>query len=154
MFPRSESNNGWCSVALPSSLLTSEVTRAAGGTCSQTPSGGGPCLLLVSEMTAVFVSAGCRSDKKCPLLPSPENLPVCRERYYYGGLPLLVLAFPTVVPCFSCGPRPPPGFPWLWHSAPQPMAFSSPIFLYCSLAHQALCTQPTLVHFPELTSEA
>ena len=29
----SESNNGWCSVALFSSVPISEVTRAIGGTC-------------------------------------------------------------------------------------------------------------------------
>ena len=34
-------------------LQTSEVTEAAGGACSQTPSDGRPHLLLVSEMTAM-----------------------------------------------------------------------------------------------------
>ena len=50
---QSESNNGWCSVAVPSFLPTSEVTEAVGGAYSQTPSGGRPWLPLVSEMTAV-----------------------------------------------------------------------------------------------------
>ena len=40
----SESNNGWCLVAVPSLFLqTSEVPGAVGGACSQTPSGGEPC---------------------------------------------------------------------------------------------------------------
>ena len=46
-------SSGWCSVGVPSSLPTYEVTGAAGGICSQTPSGDRPCLPLVSEMSAV-----------------------------------------------------------------------------------------------------
>ena len=46
----SESNNGWCLVAVPS-VWTPEVTAAAGGACSLTPSGGGLCPPLMSEMT-------------------------------------------------------------------------------------------------------
>ena len=45
----SESENGV--VAVPSSVPTSEVTGAVGGTCSQTPGGGRPCPPLESEMT-------------------------------------------------------------------------------------------------------
>ena len=52
-FQGSENNNGWCSVAMPSFLPTSEVTGVTGGACSQTPSGGRSCPTLVSEMTAV-----------------------------------------------------------------------------------------------------
>ena len=43
----------WCSVAVPSSLPSSEVPGAAGGACSQTCSVGRPHPPLVSEMTAV-----------------------------------------------------------------------------------------------------
>lgn len=50
----SENNNRWRSVAVPSLLLTSEVTGAASGGCSQTPGGGRQCLPLVSEMTALL----------------------------------------------------------------------------------------------------
>ena len=39
----SESNNRWCSVAVPFSAMTPEVTGATGGTCSWTLSGGEPC---------------------------------------------------------------------------------------------------------------
>ena len=49
----SDSNNGWCLVAVPSSVMTSEVTGATGGVCSWTPSGGGPGPPLVSEVTAM-----------------------------------------------------------------------------------------------------
>ena len=52
---RSESISGLCLVAVPF-LLTSEVTGAADGACSQTPSSGGPCPPLVSEMTVVVCS--------------------------------------------------------------------------------------------------
>ena len=55
-------------------------------------------------------------------LPS-ESLLVCRERYSYGNPPLLLLPFPTMAPCFSCEPRPPPRFPQLWCSVPQSMLF-------------------------------
>ena len=33
----SETINGWCSVAMPFSLLASEVTGASNGACFQTP---------------------------------------------------------------------------------------------------------------------
>ena len=49
----SESNNRWYLVAVPSFVLTSEVTGATSGACSQTPSGGRPCLPLESEITAL-----------------------------------------------------------------------------------------------------
>ena len=44
-------NNKWCLVALPSSVLTSEVSGVAGGACSWSPMGGGPHPPLESEMT-------------------------------------------------------------------------------------------------------
>ena len=59
----SESNNGWCSVALPSSVPTSEVTGAVGDTYIQIPSGGGPCPTLESGMIE-FVPAACRPQKR------------------------------------------------------------------------------------------
>ena len=48
-----EGNNGWCSVIMPSSVVTSEVIGATSGTCSLTPNGGGLCPPLESEITAV-----------------------------------------------------------------------------------------------------
>ena len=66
---------------------------------------------------------------------------VCR----YPTPPFLTL--PTMVLCFSCGPRPPSRFPQLWHSTPQPMT-------HCNFAPQAVSTQPTLVVSPELTLRA
>ena len=52
VFSGSESNNVCYSVAVPSFLLILEVTGATAGACSLTPSGGRPCLPLVSEMTS------------------------------------------------------------------------------------------------------
>ena len=49
----SESNNGWRSVTMPFSVVPSELTGAASGACSQTPSGGGACPPLESEITSV-----------------------------------------------------------------------------------------------------
>ena len=51
----SESNSGWYSVAVSSSLPAPEVTGTAGsGFCSQNPgSGGGPHSTVLSEMTAI-----------------------------------------------------------------------------------------------------
>ena len=71
---------------------------------------------------------------------------LCARGDSYGGLPLLSSSA-TRAPCFSCRPRPPPGFPLLWHSTPQPVA-------YKSLAPQAVPTQPAPVLFPRLTSRA
>ena len=50
-----------------------------------------------------------------------------------------------MVPCISCGPRP-PEFPWLWRSTPQPVAHSS-------LTPQAVSTHPTLVHSLSLSTQ-
>ena len=52
----SESNNSWCSVAVPSFLLISEVPEAAGGAYSQTLSGGGPHSPLQSAMSVMGFS--------------------------------------------------------------------------------------------------
>ena len=70
--------------------------------------------------------------------PSSKSQCTHRERYCYGSLLLLILPFPTIATCFSCGSRPPPRFPWLWHSAPQPL-------VHYSLAPQLVTTQPTPV---------
>ena len=48
-----EINNSWCSVAMLSSVLSPDVTGAAGSSYSWTPSGGGPCPSLESEMAVV-----------------------------------------------------------------------------------------------------
>ena len=76
----------------------------------------------------------------------PKGLPVGRESYSCGGLPLLLS--PSQQWCLtSLRAQPPPGFPRLWHFVPQPMTL-------CSLAPQAECTQPTLVLSPDLTPRA
>ena len=56
------------------------------------------------------------------------------------AVPYLLLPPPTMAPCFSCRPRPPPMlFPLLWHFIPQPLRLSPHNYLILSL---------------ELTSEA
>ena len=63
---------GWCSIAVTSSVLTSEVTWALGGACSWTPTGYGPCLPLESEMIVVVPPPRtCRPLKSCPVALSP-----------------------------------------------------------------------------------
>ena len=49
----SKSKNRWCSITMSSSLVSSEVVEAAGGSCSGIPSGGGPCPPLESDITVV-----------------------------------------------------------------------------------------------------
>ena len=73
-----ESNSNWCSVPVPSSLLTSNVLSATGGDFS------GPYLwqsmqTLVYEMTSVVCPITCRSCKRCHIMPSPL-LPLSHTR--------------------------------------------------------------------------
>ena len=49
----SESNNRWCLVTMPSSVVRSEVIGTASDACSWTPSGGEPHPPLESEITVV-----------------------------------------------------------------------------------------------------
>ena len=65
-FLGSESNNRWCLVAMPSSLVPSEVVGAASGNCPQTPSGGRPCPPLVSEITAVVCPCHLQTTQEAP----------------------------------------------------------------------------------------
>ena len=50
-------------------------------------------------------------------LPS-ESLPEIKKFLWWFCSPLLLL-YPAVAPCFSCGCRPPPVLPQLWHNIPQ-----------------------------------
>ena len=161
---------------MPFSVLISEGTEAVGSACSWTPSGDGPRLPLKFEMTK-FAPAICRPHKRhpvilslgrrhCCLYPAQEGPIVsspCKKHLVTHSLPSRVhagagkiflwwyaprpLTLPTMAPCFFRGPRLPPGFPQLWHSAPQAL-------LYPSLDPQAASTPPTLVLSPELTSRA
>ena len=58
-----ESNNRWCSVAVPSFALTPEVNGASGVVCSQIPSGDGPHPPLESEMDAMVYPPACSPHK-------------------------------------------------------------------------------------------
>ena len=150
----SESNSGWCSVALPSSMPLSDVTWASGGTCSQTPSGGGPHPPLESVMTVVFAPTTCRPCKRCPVAlslhrrrfsahglhqrhPILQRLQEQRKLFLWWSA-LLLSSSPAMAPCFSCWPRPPPGslscgppLPSPWHTTSLPRADLQSLSLQC-----------------------
>ena len=69
----SESNNGWCLVTMPSSVVLSEVIGVTSGTCSWTPSGGRLHPPLESAVTAVVCLATCRPCKKHLISLSPHR---------------------------------------------------------------------------------
>ena len=75
-FPGSESNNRWCLVTMPSSVVPSEVIGATSCAYSWTPSGGLPCPPLESEMTAVVCLYHLQaSEDVChPVYPMQEVL--------------------------------------------------------------------------------
>ena len=62
---------------------------------------------------------------------------------------------PAMAPCFPCRARPSPCFPLRARPTPQPVAHPAPPRVaQCSLASQAVPTQPTLVLSLDLTSGA
>ena len=67
-----ESNNRWCSVTLPSSVVPLRWLGATGGACSWTPSGGRPHPPLDSEILVVFCPH--HQEAPCPALPLQEVL--------------------------------------------------------------------------------
>ena len=85
-------------------------------------------------------------------LPS-ENRHAYSWRFLQWSTPLLSPT-PTMVPCFSCGPRPPPRFPLPCYSTPQPIAHHSPTCGTPLLSPQAFPTQPAPVFSPGLTSRS
>lgn len=101
----------WLQCPLFFFLPSPGVTGTSCGAHSQPPSGGRPHLPLASE-TAASVHL--------------ETPPTHAQGDSYGGPPLFLLPSPPMVPCFSCGPRPPPRFPLPWHSTPQTVAHHSP----------------------------
>ena len=111
--------------------MTPEVTGAAGGAYWWTPNDGRLCPPLESETAAAVCLNNLR--KRHSTVPEPS----CVQRKIPMVVPpLLLLPFPTMVPCFSCGPRPPLVLPQLQHSVPQRRARHS-------LAPQAVFMQPT-----------
>ena len=80
--------------------------------------------------------------------PQPAQEVLCCPRAYTCGekdvpmvvLSLTLLSYGTMMPCFSCRPRPPPMLPWLQCTAPQPL--------------KVVSTEPTLVPTLKLTSVA
>ena len=128
-----ENNNRWYSVAVLSSLPSSEVLGAAGGAYSWTLSGVGPCPpevrynwgslppLPVDHSKNALSCLACRRGTSPPIALPSKRLHMHRAQYSFGGPPFLLLLSSAVAPCFSCRPRPPPGLPWLWCSALQPL---------------------------------
>ena len=119
----SETNNEGHSIAVPSSVQTSDMTGAVGGAFL--------IQLVMADHTHLwnlrwlwrFAPAARSPLKRSPAAESPH---VHRERCFHGGPPLLLLPSPTVAPCFFCRPRPPPEFPQLSHSTPQPILLPRP----------------------------
>ena len=70
---RSESNNSWCSVAMFSSVLPSEVVEAASGSYSGIPSGSGPCPPLESVITAVVCPHQLQTTQEAPHPTQPTQ---------------------------------------------------------------------------------
>ena len=120
----SEHNSRWCLVVVPSSVVASDVIRASSGASSWTPGGSRVCPPL-----QWFLPATCKPQKKHPIpispcrrcchsllaqeaphhpYPHPPRVTYARERNSYTKLPLPLSPSPTVEPCFSFGPRPPP----------------------------------------------
>ena len=139
----SESNNQWCLVAVPSSVPTLEVTGSVGSGCSWTPSGGGLCPPLGSELTMMV----------CPLPPLDHRrgAPSCLahaggtathslyKRHLAAHSPALQVSAPAQRKIF------------LWQSALPPLALPNNGALLLLKAHtsslvssaMALCS-PTL----------
>ena len=88
----------------------------------------------------------CSLCSRClpPVAPPSESPHVHGERCPNGSVPLLLLPYPKRHLASPTGP-PPPGFPQLWYSAPQPLE-------HHSLSPQAVSTQPSLVLSLEMTS--
>ena len=93
-------------VYLSTSLLPLSCTR-----CTQTPKAHTGGILFP------IAPAGGTSPPVACVRCSPPS-----ESLQSTGTNIPMVPSPTVAPCFSWGPRPPPGFPWLWHSASLPVA--------------------------------
>ena len=132
----SDSNNGWCLVAVPFCVPVSEVIGVTGSACSWTPSSDQqppqPEDHTRSAVSHLFPlplahARGAQPPITCTRgVPSPiagtsgtlptvacdrgallsESPHVCMERYSYGSPPLVLSPSPTMAPCFSCRPRP------------------------------------------------
>lgn len=105
----------------------------------RTFSSSGPCTPQESEVAVVVCT-----PPPPPAQEAPHHLRAhpCAEkdRCSYGGLTLPPLALPSSGTLLFLWAKPPPIFPWLWHTAPQPLA-------HHSLSPQAISTQPALVFF-------
>ena len=96
-------------------------------------------------LSPIACASGALQSVACARGTPPSESPcVCRERYSYGSPPLFLSTSTKMAPCFSCRPRHLPGFPQLCYSAPQ-------LVVHCSLASQAVSTQPILVLSTKLT---
>ena len=147
----SESNNRWLLVAVPSSLLTSEVLGASGGACSQTASGDRQCPLLVSKMTAVVAATTRRPCRQSLLeLSIPAALSPCKR----CQATCIGKDIPMVVHPFSSHPSQ----QWCLASPVDPNLLQGSLgcdtwpMVHCSLAPQAISTQSMLVLYLELNS--
>ena len=59
-------NNRWCFISVSSSVVPSEVFGAASSSCSEIPSGGGPCPALESVITAMVCPCHLQTMQEAP----------------------------------------------------------------------------------------
>ena len=82
-----------------------------------------PVACTRGSLTPVACARGASPPVPCARGALPfKSIHVFRERYSYGSPPLLL---PNNTALLLLRPRPPPGFPWLWGSAYQPMVHYS-----------------------------
>ena len=106
-----------------------------------------------SAQSPVARACGFWPPIACVSTPPSESLGKCTGSFLRRSSPP-ALALPTMVPCFSCGPRCPPRFPLPWCSTPQPIADGSHPWHTAPYSLRVSPTQLTLVPFLELTSRA
>ena len=101
-------------VAVPSSVLTSEVTGAAGGACSWTPSGDGPHPLLESGCAGLpplptDEARGALSHLASQEVPPTHSLalqePACLQRKLFLWQAIPPLSLPNSGSLLLLGPR-------------------------------------------------
>ena len=132
----SESNNGWCLVAVPSSVPNSEVTGSTGGACSWTPSSGGPCPSLAGlpllPLDHVRGAPSCLAQARgvsLPVSPPSKRLQVHKD------IPMEVYSSSSYPPqqwCFASPAGPHLLLVFLgcgtllsssWYTAPSPLGY-------------------------------
>ena len=86
-----------------------------------------PTAYTRSAHSPIAQTSGFSPPIACIRVTAPSESPLARmQGDSYGGPPLYLSPSPTMMPCFSCGPRPFPRFSLPRHSTPQPIAHCFP----------------------------